>query len=86
MTYSLSTAAERIGVSVSTLRRRYAELECGNQWPVTKLEYENLPMAPKVRKGEVSLILNGKNARNCSSVDDVTLAVLNAAFKQHEFH
>ncbi len=85
MIYSPSVAADRIGISVSTLRRRFAEFECSGGWPITEMEFAEQACKQKAQRSKSSIkeITNNENTRNCKSLDTFTTTILQCAFKQH---
>lgn len=82
MVYSPSIAAENIGVSISTLRRRYAEFNCGSHWPITEQECVKMPKQPK-NKGALTTIIQNFE-REETKLDPLTISMLTCAFKQHQ--
>lgn len=89
MTIPQRIAADLLGVSISTLKRRYYELEIG-RWPVNSgnsIDEENVHEYRKnqiVRQLNPSLydIINEKDY-DANYIDPVTTKVLNCAFKQY---
>jgi DNA-binding transcriptional regulator YiaG len=70
---SQKQAASLLGVSVSTLKRRFYALGLGHKWPY--------PLAKKqTKKRSLSYILNKKNVENAKFLDNNTLNHLVKAF------
>ncbi|KAL0486160.1 hypothetical protein AKO1_001847 [Acrasis kona] len=89
MIYSPSIAADKIGISTSTLRRRFAEFDCGVGWPITELEWEEMNKdktnSTKDKKSIQSIIHHqtDKSTGDPCHLDNLTMIVLHCAFKQH---
>ncbi|KAL0485944.1 hypothetical protein AKO1_001700 [Acrasis kona] len=80
--------ADRLGVSISTLKRRYYELHFG-RWPVNSSNGDNgcdflsskqLSSADKTRMAN---LLNDRPALDERTIDQLTLKVLQCAFTQN---
>ncbi|KAL0487313.1 chloride channel protein D [Acrasis kona] len=84
MIFSPSVAAERMGVSKSTLRRRFAEFDVGQHWPITEQEFEKKrSLLFKENKGGMEDIIN-QTYCDTKDLDDLTITILQCAFKQHQ--
>lgn len=70
---SQKQAASRLGVSVSTLKRRFYALGLGHKWPYPSNKKQ-------IKKRSLSYILNKKNVENEKHLDSNTLNHLVKAF------
>jgi hypothetical protein len=80
--------AEKLGCSISTLKRRYYELQCGQRWPInsansdTGKEFlESLKLSNE-EKSKIKTILNQHEVES-DFVDPLTMKVLQCAFVQN---
>jgi hypothetical protein len=82
LVYPPSVAAENIGISISTLRRRFAEFRLeGHSWPITELEFENKRKDNReVNKGSLQDVINSTST-DCCTLDSFTEIILKCAFK-----
>ncbi|EFC41902.1 predicted protein [Naegleria gruberi] len=78
-----STAANCLGVSLSTLKRRYYELGIG-RWPgqCGSITQDIDLDVPTSEKSKLSYLLNDENLDSARDLDQVTLSILNFTFKQ----
>jgi hypothetical protein len=77
MSYRQDIAAEMLGVSISTLKRRYYEFGIG-RWPIDSTTYIRHE-SPSSGKGNISTIINDYNIDE-KFIDKITLCVLLATF------
>lgn len=82
MTIRQDIAADKLGISVSTLKRRYYELDVG-RWPVNST-YDNkwiyCTECTTHNKGDILHILNTRCNHAAEKVDTLTLKILSVAF------
>ncbi len=71
--FSQPEAARRLGVSLSTLKRRFYELHSGKRWPYHDLK-------PSLKKRRISFIVNKKDLPE-KDIDSYTEHVLSLAFR-----
>ncbi len=88
LVFPASFAAKRLGVSVSTLKRRLVELDCGSgRWPVG--ETQSFPkgfiQTNRTRVVIKDLLNPCDNEDGTKHLTDVTESVLRCAFRQHLF-
>jgi hypothetical protein len=82
--YPQPVAAKELGVSISTLKRRYYELGM-TRWPVANAVYESDAEMParktkQSNKLELSFILNKKNTEPRTRLDAITNKMLQCVF------
>jgi hypothetical protein len=82
MTLPQPTAAKKLGVSISTLKRRFYELSWG-RWPVSSVGEEEPEIFDcTVKTKSIDAIINKTNSEDTVSLDPLTVTVLQCAFKQ----
>ncbi len=86
--FPASFAAKRLGVSVSTLKRRLVELDCGSgRWPVGETQPFPRGIIKTNRKRVImkDLLNEMQKEEEVKQLTDVTESVLRCAFRQHLF-
>lgn len=86
MTMPQPMAAKKLGVSISTLKRRYYELKMG-RWPVSNINSTLYFEEEEVKcehKPKLGTILNKFDLEDQKAIDTITEAVLMIAFKAQE--
>jgi hypothetical protein len=81
LVYPPSVASENLGISVSTLRRRFAEFNCGQAWPTSELHNFDKNIDQK-NKGSLWAVVND-SPKDCCVVDNLTEVILACAFRAH---
>ncbi len=89
MTLPQPTAARKLGVSISTLKRRFYELSWG-RWPVSSSGDEESPTSDSTpdeiidepSKVTIDALIHKTNSQDTVSLDPLTVTVLSCAFKQ----